>query len=75
MPELPDVKVFKRYVKPTSLHQKIESVEVRNSKIFGDVSARRLQSTLKGRRFEYTHRRGKNLFVGLDDGGCSFTSA
>jgi formamidopyrimidine-DNA glycosylase len=69
MPELPDVEVFKRYVKSTSLHQKIESVEVRNSKILGGVSARRLQSTLKGRRFESTRRRGKNLFVGLDDGG------
>src|SRR5215207_4390014 len=69
MPELPDVEVFKRYVNSTSLHQKIESVKVRNTKILGDVSARELQSTLKGRRFESTRRHGKNLFVGLDDGG------
>jgi formamidopyrimidine-DNA glycosylase len=69
MPELPDVEVFKRYVNATSLHQKIESVEVRTGKILGVVSARKLQSTLKGQRFLSTRRRGKNLFVELDDGG------
>ncbi len=69
MPELPDVEVFKRYVNSTSLHQKIESVEVRNDKVLGGVSTRKLQSALEGRRFESTRRHGKNLFVGLDDGG------
>jgi formamidopyrimidine-DNA glycosylase len=69
MPELPDVEVFKRYIDSTSLHQKIESVEVRDRRILGGVSARKLQSTLKGRTFESTRRHGKNLFVGLDGGG------
>jgi formamidopyrimidine-DNA glycosylase len=69
MPELPDVEVFRRYVNSTSLHQKIESVEVRNGKILGGVSARKLQSTLRGRTFESSRRHGKNLFVGLDGGG------
>jgi formamidopyrimidine-DNA glycosylase len=69
MPELPDVEVFRRYVNSTSLHQNIESVEVRNGKILGGVSARKLQSTLKGRTFESTRRHGKNLFVGLDGDG------
>jgi len=69
MPELPDVEVFRRYVNSTSLHQKIESVEVHSGKILGGVSARKLQSTLKGRTFESTCRHGKNLFVGLDGGG------
>lgn len=69
MPELPDVEVFKRYVDATSLHQKIESVEVRERRILGSVSARKLRSALEGRRFESTRRHGKNLFVGLDDGG------
>src|SRR5215217_6181815 len=69
MPELPDVEVFRRYVNSTSLHQNIELVEVRNGKILGGVSALKLQSTLKGRRFESTRRHGKNLFVGLDGGG------
>jgi formamidopyrimidine-DNA glycosylase len=69
MPELPDVEVFRRYVNSTSLHQKIESVEVRERRILGGVSARKLQSALKGRTFESTRRHGKNLFVGLDGGG------
>src|SRR5215212_11976218 len=69
MPELPDVEAFKRYMDATSLHQKIRFVEVRNEKILGDVSARTLQSTLKGRTFESTRRHGKNLFAGLDGGG------
>jgi formamidopyrimidine-DNA glycosylase len=69
MPELPDVEVFRRYVNSTSLHQRIESVEVKSEKILGGVSARTLQSTLKGRTFESTRRHGKNLFVALDGGG------
>src|SRR5215211_3442922 len=69
MPELPDVEVFRRYIDSTSLHQKIESVEVKSEKILGGVSVRELQSTLKGRTFESTRRHGKNLFVALDGGG------
>jgi len=69
MPELPDVEVFRRYISSTSLHQKIESVEVKSDKILGGVSARQLQSALKRRTFKSTRRHGKNLFVGLDGGG------
>lgn len=69
MPELPDIEIFKRYVDATSLHQEISSVKVRNEKVLGAVSARKLQSTLKGRTFESTRRHGKNLFVKLDEGG------
>src|SRR5918993_4738743 len=69
MPELPDLEVARRYVNATSLHQNIRSVEVRNEKILGDASARELSSTLEGRSFDSTRRHGKNLFVGLDDGG------
>ena len=38
MPELPDLEVFKRYVDPTSLHQDIEKIEVKNGKVLGGVS-------------------------------------
>jgi formamidopyrimidine-DNA glycosylase len=69
VPELPDVEVFKQYLDSTSLHQEIESVEVRNEEILGDVSARELERGLEGRRFESTRRHGKNLFVELDVGG------
>src|SRR5215218_4836143 len=46
MPELPDVEVFRRYVDATSIHQKIKSVAVRNEKVLGGVSARKLQRAL-----------------------------
>jgi formamidopyrimidine-DNA glycosylase len=69
MPELPDLEVARRYVNATSLHQKIRSVEVRNEKILGDASIRELGNALEGHRFDSTRRHGKNLFLGLDDGG------
>jgi len=69
VPELPDIEIFKRYVDATSLHQKISDVKVRNEKVLGAVSARKLQSTMKGRTFQSTRRHGKNQFVKLDDGG------
>jgi formamidopyrimidine-DNA glycosylase len=72
MPELPDLEVARRYVNATSLHQKIRSVEVRNEKILGDASARELGNALEGHSFDSTHRHGKNLFVGLDDGGWMY---
>src|SRR5215208_516671 len=49
MPELPDVEVFRRYVDATSIHQKIKSVAVRNEKVLGGVSARKLQRALNFR--------------------------
>src|SRR5215213_4121284 len=49
MPELPDVEAFRRYVNATSIHQKIKLVAVRNEKILGGVSARKLQRALNFR--------------------------
>lgn len=37
MPELPDVAVFKQYVDATSLHQRIEDVEVADKNVLGEV--------------------------------------
>jgi len=68
MPELPDVEVFKRYVDATSLHQDIHEVEVEDTRILENISASKLKSSLKGRRFDATSRHGKYLFVHLDDG-------
>ena len=63
MPELPEVETFKRYMDSTSLHQRINGVEVHDAYILKRVSARGLATRLKGRRFESTHRHGKHLFV------------
>src|SRR5918998_1352493 len=69
MPELPDLEVARKYVNATSLHQKIRSVEVRDARILGNISARGINNALTGRRLEATRRHGKNLFVGSDGGG------
>src|SRR5215213_9396406 len=53
MPELPDVEVFRQYVDATLRHRKIISGAVRNEKILGGVSARKLERALNFRqRFE-----------------------
>jgi hypothetical protein len=49
MLELPEVEVFRRCGDATSRHQKIKSVAVRNEKILGRVSARKLQRALNPR--------------------------
>ena len=67
MPELPDVEIFKRYLDATSLHQRIDDVDVRNAYILKQTSARELALGLKGRRFESSRRHGKHLFVRAND--------
>lgn len=68
MPELPDVEVFRQYLEGTSLHQEIESIEVPDLRILENVSLERLRRALVGRSFTSTHRHGKFLFAGLDNG-------
>jgi formamidopyrimidine-DNA glycosylase len=63
MPELPEVEIFKRYLNATSLHQRINRVDVRNAYILKETSARELGRRLKGRSFESSRRHGKHLFV------------
>ncbi|PYL07390.1 MAG: formamidopyrimidine-DNA glycosylase [Verrucomicrobia bacterium] len=67
MPELPDVETFKRYLDSTSLHQRIDDVDVRNAYVLKGVSARELARRLKGCRFESSRRHGKHLFVSVND--------
>jgi formamidopyrimidine-DNA glycosylase len=66
MPELPEVETFKRYLDATSLHQRIDEVDVCDTYILKETSSRALIRTLKGRRFESSHRHGKHLFVRAD---------
>ncbi len=63
MPELPDVETFKRYFDATSLHQRINDVDVLNAYLLKGISRHELARGLKGRRFESTRRHGKHLFV------------
>jgi len=50
MPELPDVETFKRYLDATSLHQRINDVDVLSADLLKGVSWRELERRLKGRR-------------------------
>ena len=66
MPELPEVEIFKRYLDATSLHQRIDDVDVRKRYVLKETSARELARGLKGRSFESSRRHGKHLFVHAD---------
>ena len=66
MPELPDVEIFKRYLDATSLHHRIDNVDVQNAYVLKDISARELARKLKARYFESSCRHGKHLFVRAD---------
>jgi formamidopyrimidine-DNA glycosylase len=67
MPELPDVETSRRYLDATSLHQRIDDVDVQNAYVLKGVSASELARKLKRRRFECSRRHGKHLFVRADD--------
>jgi formamidopyrimidine-DNA glycosylase len=67
MPELPEVEAFKRYLDKTSLHHRIDDVDVRNRYILKNISEGQLARELKGRRFESSRRHGKHLFVCTDN--------
>src|SRR6266513_4680152 len=66
MPELPDVEIFKQYFDATSLHQRIDDVDVRSRYVLKSVSASELARRLKGGRFKCTRRHGKHLFLRAD---------
>jgi len=70
MPELPDVETFRRYLDATSLHKKIEKVEVKDSSVLKEVSTGRFSSSVRGREFESSDRLGKYMFVRMDNGMC-----
>ena len=66
MPELPDVETFKRYLDATSLHQRINNVDVRSAFVLKRISGAELSRKLKGRRFESSRRHGKHLLVRIN---------
>ncbi len=69
MPELPEVELFRKQVEDCCLNRRIKQVEVKNKKILhGKLQAKEVESLLRGRKFHSTRRRGKWLFLKLDDG-------
>jgi formamidopyrimidine-DNA glycosylase len=68
MPELPDVEVYRQYVDPTALHQRIERVQVDAPRMLKDVAPKDLRSKLEGAELEATRRHGKHLLIELSRG-------
>lgn len=69
MPELPDVELYRRHLEETSLNRTLARVEVLNAKILQGITANKLATRLKGRRFVEGRRHGKRLLARLDDAG------
>ena len=67
MPELPDVETFRRYFNRTSLHKKIEKVDVGTKKMLKGTSSSSLQRNLKNLKFKKTSRHAKYLFAHTDN--------
>lgn len=65
MPELPEVETFKKYLDKTSLHQEINDIKVIDTRVL-DVDYSVLRKSLINKRFEYSTRHGKYLFVFLN---------
>jgi formamidopyrimidine-DNA glycosylase len=68
MPELPDVETFRRYFGATAMKKKITDVQVLREEILEGVGAERYRRRARNRTPVSSHRHGKHLFIGLDDG-------
>jgi formamidopyrimidine-DNA glycosylase len=68
MPELPDVEVFRRYMESTSLHQRIQTVEVLDAALLDGVTPGDLREALEGAALEEAVRRGKHLMARISSG-------
>lgn len=69
MPELPDVALLKKYLDATSLHQRIDDIEVDDEQVLGETSSRSLRRRLYGHELVSSRRHGKYLFVETDGAG------
>lgn len=67
MPELPEVEVIRRGLRPRIVGARLSGVRVRETRLRRPVRAGALEA-LVGRRIQGVDRRGKYLIVGLDGG-------
>ncbi len=65
MPELPEVEILVRYLKPLLEGKVVRSVEVRRERTLATTSRRQLSRALRGARFIGLERRGKYLLFSL----------
>ena len=69
MPELPDVEIFRQYLDATSLHQTIETVDIKAGDMLKGISGKKLKERLQNKQFTSSHRHGKYLFAELENDG------
>ena len=65
MPELPEVEVLVRHLRPLLRGKTIRAVQVRRAKVVSPNSPRDLACMLTGAKFKSVRRRGKYLLFGL----------
>jgi formamidopyrimidine-DNA glycosylase len=65
MPELPEVEVLARHLRPLLRGKTIRAVNVRRAKVLSPTSARELARVLTGAKFQAVTRRGKYLLFAL----------
>jgi formamidopyrimidine-DNA glycosylase len=65
MPELPEVEVLARYLRPLLAGKTIRAVEIRRAKVLHPTSPSRLRKVLRGAKFVGLQRRGKYLLFEL----------
>src|SRR5688572_17329296 len=68
VPELPEVEVLVRHLKPLLEGKTIRSVVVRRERVLGRTSIRRFNQVLRGARFIDVSRCGKYLLFSLQHG-------
>jgi formamidopyrimidine-DNA glycosylase len=69
MPELPEVEVLARHLRPSLCGKTIHNVNVRRAKVLAPTSPRKVRRTLQGAKFTGLSRRGKYLVFQLDGKG------
>ena len=73
MPELPEVEVVVRKLRPRIIGRTIRNVSIRRLRVIAPTSEEDLLRTLKGARFASLRRRGKYLVFKLQRGKTSIT--
>lgn len=69
MPELPEVEVLVRHLRPLLLYKIIRAVQVKRARVVAPTSPQQLQKALRGSKFIDLSRRGKYLLFQLQSPG------
>jgi formamidopyrimidine-DNA glycosylase len=73
MPELPEVEVLVRHLRPLLKGKRIRAVKVNRARVLGSTSPVKLQRALRGATFAEVQRRGKFLIFELKQPGTRTT--